>query len=69
MLEQMLQAPTGYQRTGHLLLAEREQDLLMMPAMQQTQTALGIPTQILSANELGEIRAQFVQIDKSGALL
>ena len=54
-LAQTLQASTGYQRTGHLLLAEREQDLLMMPALEQSQNGFGIPTQILSANELGEL--------------
>jgi sarcosine oxidase subunit beta len=45
-------APTGYERTGHLVLIERrggesQEDLASAAARQQVQERLGIPTQLL----------------------
>lgn len=54
-LQEQIDAPTGYERSGHLLLIEREQDYLSMAAQSWLQNQQGIPTRIVERDELGEM--------------
>ena len=54
-LNEALDAPTGYERTGHLLLIEREEDLAEAEARAWLQTRQGIPTQLFEQNRLREV--------------
>jgi sarcosine oxidase subunit beta len=51
-LHEVIGAPTHYERIGHLLLYEREQDLLAAPAMAWTQEQQGIASAVLTRAEL-----------------
>lgn len=46
---------TGYRRLGHLLLIEREEDLVKAPAQVWMQNQHGIETRLLSGRELREL--------------
>lgn len=54
-LHEEIGGETGYRRLGHLLLIEREQDLTSANAQVWMQNQQGIPTQLLSAEELREM--------------
>ncbi len=51
-LSERLDGETGYERTGHLLLIEREIDLLTQRPQQWVQEQNGIPSRMLSQEEL-----------------
>ncbi|MEM7029558.1 MAG: FAD-dependent oxidoreductase [Chloroflexota bacterium] len=53
-LHEQLGAPTGYERTGHLLLIEREQDFLEMEAQAWMQEKQGIASVMLDQTQLRE---------------
>lgn len=54
-LADRLEAPTGYERTGHLLLIEQERDLGGAPAQAWVQDQQGIPTHLVTADALREM--------------
>lgn len=54
-LHQEIGGETGYERLGHLLLMEREQDLVSASARAWVQTQKGIPTRQVEAAELREM--------------
>ena len=49
-LSARLEADTGYVRTGHLEIYERERDLGLAQARQRAQASLGIPTETLNVD-------------------
>jgi sarcosine oxidase subunit beta len=54
-LHEQLEAPTGYERAGHLLLIEREKDYAGAAAQRWMQEQQGIPTRMVEQNELREM--------------
>ena len=53
-LHEQLDAPTGYERTGHLLLIEREVDYLQAAAQAWMQQQQGIPATMLGEEAVRE---------------
>ena len=51
-LAEEIGAPTGYERTGHLLLIEEDKDYLGVPAAAWAQTQRGIPTRVIARKAL-----------------
>ena len=51
-LHEVIDAPTGYERVGHLDLIERPQDLDKAPAQAWMQEQQGIPTRLIDGAEL-----------------
>ena len=66
-LHEELGAPTGYERTGHLLLIERENDYLSMEAQGWLQRQYDIPSTMLSQAQLRE-KEPFVSEQVIGAI-
>jgi sarcosine oxidase subunit beta len=54
-LHEEIDAPTGYERTGHLLLIERARDYAGAEAHVWMQSQQGIPSQFVSQGELHEL--------------
>ena len=54
-LHEEIDAPTGYERVGHLLLIEREQDLVAAGAYIWMQEQQGIPSQLIARAELTQM--------------
>lgn len=54
-LHQRIGADTGYQRSGHLLLIERQRDLEKAPAIAWVQEQQRIPTRLIQGAELREM--------------
>lgn len=54
-LHEELDGFTGYERTGHLLLFEREHDFLKAPARAWLQNQKGIPSRLVGQEELREM--------------
>jgi sarcosine oxidase subunit beta len=54
-LHEQIDTPTGYERSGHLLLIEREQDYISAMARCWLQKQQGIPTRIVERDELREM--------------
>ncbi|MEM7131253.1 MAG: FAD-binding oxidoreductase [Chloroflexota bacterium] len=54
-LHQELDGPTGYDRDGHLLLIEREQDRIAAPAQAWMQVQQGVPSEIIEEDALHEM--------------
>ncbi len=66
-LHEQLDAPTGYEQTGHLMLIEREKDRLQAEAQAQIQSQQGIPSTMLCREEVGD-REPFVSESVTAAL-
>ncbi len=56
-LHELLGAPTGYERVGHLQLYERHHDIGQADARARVQTALGIPTTHLEGARVRDVEA------------
>jgi len=66
-LHEEIGGPTGYERIGHLLLMEREQDLMAAPAKAWMQSQQGIPSELVNEDRLREMEP-FVNEQVKGAL-
>ncbi|MGB0388371.1 MAG: NAD(P)/FAD-dependent oxidoreductase [Ardenticatenaceae bacterium] len=54
-LHEQIGAPTGYVRSGHLLLVERESEYRTLAARAWTQNQQGVPSRVVEQDELREL--------------
>lgn len=57
-LADQLGGPTGFRRTGHLLMAEREEDFRRLDVQCRLQIARGLPSRVLSGSEVRDVEPE-----------
>ena len=66
-LHEVLEAKPFYERTGHLLLGETDEDVARLEAHTQLQNRFGIETQMVAGTELAALEPQLSRSVKAAA--